>query len=346
MNTAADEQASNPEFPESLQQAAEWHVLIHSGEADDDDLRNFEAWRAHPDHAKAYEELDAVWNHFDAAASPPARQALQHALEDDEQPKTSRVKKAGAALSGALALLVCATAILQSHRPSSTGVWLSRYLSPSYLFSDYNTHVGEQQTIVLSDQTRIVLNTFTAIDVEYSLRQRQIRLLQGEIYLDVAGDPSHPFAVISEHGSATALGTRYSVYDRGDKTDVIVTESRVRVCASNDADGAHCERLSAGQTTSVSRNGVAAPQPVNLGFKHDWATNQLIVDSQPLLKVLDELSRYRLDMIHIDREAFAGYRVSGVFPLDDSDRALAVLERSLPIEISHYTPLLTVITRR
>lgn len=346
MSTAAGEQSNDPEFPESLQQAAEWHVLIHSGEADDEDLRNFDAWKARPDHAKAYEELDAVWNQFDAAVSPPARQALQHALEDGEQPKTSRVKKAGAALCGVLALLVCATAILQSQRPPSTGVWLAQYLSPGYLLADHNTDVGEQQTIVLSDGTRIVLNTFSAIDVEYSRGQRQIHVLQGEIYLDVASDPNRPFTVVSEHGSATALGTRYSVYDRGDETDVIVTESRVRVCASSHTDSAQCEGLRAGQATSVSPNGVAAPRPANLGFKHDWTTNQLIVDNQPVLKVLDELSRYRWGMIHIDREALAGYRVSGVFPLDDPDRALAVLERSLPIEVSHYTSLLTVITKR
>jgi len=335
-----------PAFSEALQQAADWHVILHSGEATEEELRQFAAWHDDPGNASAYRELDAVWNRFDAATPAPARQALHHALEDSKKTRASRARKAGVALSGLLVLLATATATLQSQRPSTSGIALARYFSPGYLFSDYRTHLGQQRTVVLGDKTRVVLNSFSAIDVEYSAGQRRIRLLQGEIHLEVAPDPQRPLTVTSRHGSATALGTRYSLYDRGEDTAVTVTESRVEVCPSAVAGHDLCQRLDAGQTTTVGRNGVAPPRLADAGFEHDWAASQLIVDNQPLLKVLDELSRYRLGMLRIDREGLADYRVSGVFPLDDPERALAVLERSLPIEVSRYTPLLTVIVEK
>jgi transmembrane sensor len=42
-----------------------------------------------------------------------------------------------------------------------------------------------------------------------------------------------------------------------------------------------------------------------------------------------------------DRQALQGIRVTVMLPTDDSDRALRLLTRTLPIEVSTYTPWIT-----
>lgn len=333
-----------------FQEAAEWHVLMSSGEANEHDRCEFEAWRQNQSNARAYAELDEVWHRFDTAATPPAREALKFSLQESATKlsgsgKDFGSKNAGMVCGSFLVLLVCSALFIQFPGSGNTGISLVRYLAPGYWLSDYRTDIGESKVIELSDHTKVVLNTFTAIEVNYDNDRRSIRLLQGEIELDVAHDPDRPLTVISHHGRATALGTRYSVYDQGDSMEVIVTESHVRVCAEQDARSARCQNLGPGQATSVKDKQVGLPVAMDADFEHDWQANQLVVNDQPLIEVLDELSRYRLDKLQIDRKSLSEYRVSGVFPLNDTDRALAVLEESLPIDIKHYTPLLTVIAK-
>lgn len=259
----------------------------------------------------------------------------------------STLKKVALGVGAACCVLFSALVWQTSQRPDSAGS-LKNYLSANYLGADYRTGIGERRVLTLSDQSTLFLNTFSAVNIHYTDKQRVIQLLQGEIKIQVAKDPARPLIVSTRHGSATALGTRYSVYDQGNATSVQVLESLVQVCADADVDfdAPSCERLAAGQATSVTDGGVGSPRAIDRDFEHDWMANQLVVSDQPLSRVLDELSRYHWGLIKMDRELLRDLRVSGVFPLGDPLRALAALEQSLPIEITRYSPLLTVVKPR
>ncbi len=74
-----------------------------------------------------------------------------------------------------------------------------------------------------------------------------------------------------------------------------------------------------------------------------WVGGRLVADDRPLTEVLVELGRYRQGFLSYDLTALDDMRVSGVLPLDDSDRALAMLADYLPVTVTHYTPLLTLV---
>lgn len=324
-------------LPIHVQQAADWHVLMHSGEADGEDKRDFKQWHGISENAEAYQRLESIWGRFDEVETVPARKALQQVLLDTMP--TGRAAKKGRRAVAALAAIGLTMSIGLSFKAAPKDGLLAGYFFSGRLFSDYSTGVGEQQLIVLSDKTRLLLNTFSAVNVEYTGKQRTIHLLQGEVQLDVAKDTLRPLIVVSEQGTVRALGTQFSVRDRGTITDVSVTESKVEVCTIQ----AHCERLQAGEKTQLSQHHVQPPQTLNAGFRSDWSQQQLIVDDQPLLHVLDELSRYHIGHIRIDRKALALHKVSGVFPLNDIERSLQALAKSLSISVKTYTPLLTVV---
>ena len=332
----------------NVQQAADWHVLMHSGEADTDEQKAFKHWHAIEGNAEAYQRLDAIWGRFDALTTEPARKAVTQTLLD--KTPTNKASKRTRSLT-ALAIVGLVVSLGLIVQAPSTDRLLTGYLLSGRLFSDYSTRVGEQRLIVLGDQTRLRLNTFSAVNIEYTGKQRTIHLLHGEIQLDVAKDSLRPLVVVSEQGTARALGTQFAVRDRGDVTDISVTESKVEVCTTDVPNTetkstdtiSNCEQLQAGEKTQLSDKHVQPPQAINPGFTSDWSQQQLIVDDQPLLDVLDELSRYRSGYIRIDRKALAQHQVSGVFPLDDTARSLQALATSLPISVKTYTSLLVVV---
>ena len=73
------------------------------------------------------------------------------------------------------------------------------------------------------------------------------------------------------------------------------------------------------------------------GLRADaWAEGIIEADDAQLGAVLDGLATHRHGWLLFDGDV-AALRVSGVFRLDDTDRALAALERVLPIEIDRIT---------
>ncbi|MBV1882238.1 MAG: FecR family protein [Pseudomonadales bacterium] len=331
-----------------VEQAVEWHVLMHSGETSAQDKYNFAQWHSQSDNAQAYRRLETIWNQFDDAEPTPAQQALKQTLTEPAPTlvdSTSAAKRTGRLLS--VLILLCLTVASTLNLQTVPGDSLmAGYLFSGRLFADHKTHVGEQQMIVLSDQTRLYLNTFSAVNIEYSDDERRIHLLQGEIAIEVAKDSQRPLVVISQQGTSRALGTRFSVRDRGDVADVKVTESNVEVCAKappSQTPASACQQLRAGEQTQFGQHRVQTPQNISTAFISDWPQQQLIVDDQPLVTVLEELSRYHSGHIRIDRDSLAALRVSGVFPLNDIERSLQVLQASLPVSVTTYTSRLILV---
>jgi len=98
----------------------------------------------------------------------------------------------------------------------------------------YTTAIGELRTVVLPDQSRMVLNTSTRVRVIYSRGERRVQLDQGEATFLVAQDSSRPFQVDAARGTTRALGTEFNVLSVGNGTATVsVLSGRVEVLARN-----------------------------------------------------------------------------------------------------------------
>ncbi|KAG1069089.1 hypothetical protein G6F55_014487 [Rhizopus delemar] len=71
----------------------------------------------------------------------------------------------------------------------------------------------------------------------------------------------------------------------------------------------------------------------------------LAVRNWRLADLVDELARYRRGVLRCD-PAVAGLRVSGAFPLADTDGSLRLLEKTLPVRISRVTPFWVTVAPR
>lgn len=309
--------------PRIAQEAARWYVLFLSGKATPADWQAWREWYASdPDHERAWTHLSQADARLRSVAGPAAYEALSAARGG----ATRRVL-----VCGALAGVVAGPLLWAAGRSA----WLQR--AP-----DYATGVGERRDVVLADDTRITLNAESALDVAYAA-ERVVRLRRGEACFTTghaAAYAGRDFVVDTPPGRVRALGTRFVVRHEDDTVRVAVLEGAVELLP-RDA-GSAARRLDAGAMARLHRGGAEAAQPVSADAD-SWLRGELAADDMPVARFLAELSRYRPGLVSCDTRAGA-LRISGLFPLADTDRALDALGRLLPVTVRRITPYWVVVT--
>lgn len=129
-----------------------------------------------------------------------------------------------------------------------------------------------------------------------------------------------------------ALGTRFLVRESAGETRLTVLEHAVEAQLAQDAR--QTRRVNAGEQISFSATAFGDKQ--SAAAEDGWLRGVLSVSQWRLDRVIAELARYRRGHLSCD-PAVAGLRVSGSFPLNDTDRALALLSQTLPIRLQSFT---------
>ena len=204
------------------------------------------------------------------------------------------------------------------------------------LAADMHTGVGERRAWTLSDGTRLMLNTASAVNVEFDEKRRLLKLVAGEIMI-VTGHAEagveRPFLVQTADGRVQALGTAFTVRRHAGQTKVSVQKGAVQ---ATPADAPRAARmLRAGEQTTFSSTHIEAPTPASTGSAA-WTAGAIVADNMRLADFLAELGRHRHGVLRCD-PAVADLRFSGVFPLTDTGAILSMLPNSLPVRISSRT---------
>lgn len=291
--------------------AADWVVRLHEAEGDEK-LRleqECQHWLAqHPQHQKIFGQMSTMW---DAASCKPA------------------TKKRHVALSAA-----CCVLLLSG---------LSMYLPWQYWLADYRTAKGEIKTILLDDGSQLILNSYSAVNVDYSSDFRTIYLQQGEVLAQVEKDAAkRPFRVVSRDGDATALGTRYSVRMFEQYSRAAVQESVIAVTPQHKA--VYQTNVNAGQMVTFSGYDVTLPENIDHAL-FSWTKYRLTFVDRPLTEVLDELALYHKGLLRLQDSADTReLRFTGILPSNDINAALALLAETFELDITRVTPYLVFIS--
>lgn len=300
--------------PDVLAEAARWFVLLASGEASDADRARWRAWRAadaqHEAGWRRAEAATALFGHLPERHAPIAAEALSR------RPTVSRGRRrALGSLAGAFAAGFVGW---QGWRRSD-------------LSADARTAVGERRDVILADGSLLQLDTDTAIDVEFSAQARLVRLRRGRVLIATAhgARAAAPFFVQTAEGRVQALGTRFTVWQREGLTEVAVLEARVAL--HPDAARGDPPLLQAGQHARFDRRGLVDRRTARAGDSA-WAQGMLIADAMTLDAFIAELARYRTTPLTLAPDV-RSLRISGTYPLADTDRTLAALTATLPLRL-------------
>jgi transmembrane sensor len=189
------------------------------------------------------------------------------------------------------------------------------------------TGVAETRVVELVDGSRIEIGPRSAVALDFDERKRNVTLLRGEAWFDVAPDAGRAFSVLVPGGSVTALGTAFNVSTTRGRTEVTVTQHRVRVAT----DGPPII-VDEGEQSAFAP-GVAAVDPYRVQVDHvtAWRRGKLIFDDRPLSEVVSVLGYYLHGYILIVDPSIRDRRVSGVFDASEPMAAIAAIEKALSL---------------
>lgn len=294
---------------QALKMAASWYATFCAGDTTAQQHDRWQQWlQQHEDHRWAWQRVESLQNQLQALPGHLGYQTLNQA-----HLTRRRVLKSLLVLLGV---------------GSGWQLWQSP-LGLS-LRADYSTATGEMRSVRLSDGSQMTLNTASAVQVEFTGSQRTIHLQRGEIAITTAADvQQRPFRVATADGILRALGTEFSVRLWPDATELSVQQHAVEVTLA--ADPLQKRVVQQAQTLRFSRSAFGDITALAANSS-SWTQGLLSVSNRPLGEVIAEVARYRHGMLICDDSA-ADLRVSGTFPLQDTDRLLAVLAQTLPIKI-------------
>jgi transmembrane sensor len=299
-------------------EAIDWLVRLGSGRATPKDRLAFLRWRQY----SAAHEAAAVEAETLLRAVGDTRQADQLRRHGEpltyRRPVGRRVLFAGAALASVAVVTVGLTS-----------------LGPlAALYAGHATGVGGRKRVELADGSFVILNTATAVSVDYSGKERRVVLHDGEALFDVAKDPSRPFIVTAGDMEVRAVGTAFVVRLK----EVTVSEGTVDVTIGSRPP----IRVVAGQRLDVGEADRLKLSMIDIDAATAWQRGRLIFNRRPLESVVAELQRYRAGRIVVLGDRLKALEVTGVFDLDDTDRILRAIEETTKAQIVNM-PLLTVI---
>lgn len=288
-------------------EAAHWLTLLESGGAREADHAELQRWRARSsDHEQAWQKAQALRQRF---AQLPGALALA-SLDRPDLGRRTTLKRMLAL--GALA-------------PAGWLAW--RQMPIANWSADLRTATGERRSLELPDGTRLQLNTASAVNLDFTDGRHQLALVDGEIALDGASE----LQVQTRDGRLQASGARFCVRQFDHGCLVSVARGTVRL---EPVQGMPVT-LQAGQRAGLGASAVGRVEAFDTR-QPDWQQGVLIVENRGLGAVLRELDRYRPGVLRWD-PALETLAVTGTFRLEDTDKALALLAASLPIELHYRT---------
>lgn len=284
------------------QAAAQWVVRLDDASCSDADRAAFEAWRGDSfENEAAYEREAAAWTRLERLR---AYRPAEGRVDADLLAPTRRPRLQGLSRSPwARGLAACAVAGLVVAGTLSFGTSTA-----------YATAIGERRVVVLSDNSRIELNTDSKVVVRYRKGVREVRLVRGEAVFEAARD-ARPFRVKAADAVLAADDvSELAVRLRSDGAIVTVRKGAVDLEPAPNRRQAEL-RLKAGVAaiydSAGSRSRAVSESEIDRSLA--WRQGAIALNGQSLEQAVAEFNRYNRQQIRIADPSISSLRLAGYF---------------------------------
>jgi len=330
-----------------LDTASEWLVKLDRG-LDNSETEALKTWLATPLHRDTFLEMVALWD----------KMSVLSELSDivPHTPELSVKQKAGNTISWKRPLAIAASFLVVGLL-SFQGINLfspSHQTAPATQIASYSlqvsTKAGEHKNITLEDGSTLWLNTNSQVNIAFTDTSRIIQLVKGELHIEVAKDKTRPLNVLAAGKAIQAVGTAFNVqYHRGD-LELVVTEGVVEVASYtlNKANGesiidpiikpqAIPLMLVQGEKSLLSLPNSTIETVSDEDIENDlsWREGKIVFRGEPLIDVIEEVSRYTDKTVVLGDAALANMQVAGLFNTNDVDALIAALADNLQISTDY-----------
>lgn len=301
-------------------QAVMWEVRLREGDVGASVLDEFDHWRtAQADNEQAWNALQQRLARIGGSHARDAL-AMAHALRT---PATERRR----VLRTAFAMLVV-----------GCGTWgIREGLHGIGLDADWRSAVGERGEGKLADGTPLAFDANSRIYLSGSAASPRLDLKQGQVLVKSWPQRDDLLSVVTDHGTVATEGATFNVGRLHQRSMVSVSAGSALLRSL----GGPPVLVSAGETFYFDHKGV---QQVEMSFAaaSAWTRGVCVADRMPLAELLEIFGRYRKGLLRVSGRA-AAMQISGVFRLEDVERALMQVVDILPVRVKRYGSYLTVL---
>lgn len=330
----------SPRLADAVRDAAvRWFARLHSDAASAADTRACEQWRReHPDHERAYRQVEFAWQ-ATRYASPQALRAILNRREPAEKQVCLSRRRLVVGMGALCAASLAGLAALEWAEPT----W--RADSPRFQ-AHFETGRGERRLETLPDGSVLELNTGTRLSARLYDGHRDVALEIGEAMFMVAPDPRRPFIVQAGLGAVHATGTRFDVRRDAQALTVAVESGAVQVSAGPWWRRQYADLRSAMAVRVDARDGLGLPSRADVASLTAWRRGRIVFDGLPLAQAVDEMNRYLRQPLVLQDASLAGLRIAATLSVDDPEAILLALPAIVPVRITARADGALLIQRR
>lgn len=189
-----------------------------------------------------------------------------------------------------------------------------------------STARGNQYQLVLADGSKLYLNSASSLRFPSSFTgsAREVELMSGEVYFDIAKDATKPFYVKTSEMMIEVTGTHFNISAYADEGPVATTLIEGKVSVNH---GTQAVNIKPGQQAVFNSNKFLITRP-DINKVIAWRTGFFDFDNMELPAIMRQVSRwYDVDIVYegkITKDKFGG-RISRLLPLS---QVLKLLEAS------------------
>ncbi len=191
--------------------------------------------------------------------------------------------------------------------------------------------LGYQTVTVLSDGTRIRLNSGSDMEIlPGNGTERRVRL-RGEAYFEVAHDEARPFVLETSGMEVKVLGTTFNVTAYDEIQSVVLVEGSVEVKGSAEEKSTRIEPSQKYEYNALS--GASGVEVIDTEEYTDWTEGYILLKDTPMSEILERLGNYFGVGMEIAGNDFADVKVDGKLMLDGGlGTALETLSLIVPMQ--------------
>jgi transmembrane sensor len=280
-----------------------------------------DAWIAErPQHAHYYNDFKIVWEESRKLAGrsnvnvDEAWDRFQGLVAKETKPRSVSLTRPALSIAAGLALLIGGTLL---------------YLLLNKESERLIVQSGMQiQTVKLPDGSFVTLNKGSELSYPkvFSGPRREV-MLQGEAFLEVVPDKTHPFIVSANVAQIKVVGTSFNIKTRDTATEVIVTTGIVEV-----TNKVEMLQLLPNEATTVykGRAGLAKRKAQDQLYNY-YRTKEFVCNNTPLERLADVLSEAYNIQIDIIDPALRKLPLTVTFRNESLNEVLLVISETLNI---------------
>jgi transmembrane sensor len=321
MKTPGDQSRGTPSGADRTQdgEARDWVLYFASGEVSPEQEQAFAAWLAESEANRlAFDRAQRLWEGLVDVAQ------IEDILADRDNIKTFQprpVMTRRLLLGGGLAAsLACAAGIgLMALQPTKTQeIRLA-------------TTRGEIKTFTLPDGSEITLGGASQIRGEFTSTARNLQLVDGNAFFDIARDESRPLTVDSGGVLVRVLGTRFDIKKRANQVWLSVDRGHVQVMAEAAADARDLRARD--RILSTAGLPLGPVQSFDSETEFSWRSGRLSFVDAPLRDIVADMNQYSDRPVRLTPGAPADMRLTLSFSIQQIGQVLAGLDAAYPIDV-------------